>query len=69
MYRFDSCVCKSEFCTNQQLLEESLGSSLVAQWVKDLALFTAMAWVTAMVQVQSLAQELLHVTGTAKKGK
>ena len=34
----------------------SLGSGIV----------TAVAWVTAMVQVPSLAQELLHATGMAK---
>ena len=28
-----------------------------------------MAWVAAMTQVQSLAQELPHATGTAKKMK
>ena len=35
----------------------SLGSGIV----------TAVAWVTAMVQVPSLAQELLHATGMAQK--
>ena len=28
---------------------------------------TAVAWVTALVRVRSLAQELPHATGTAKK--
>ena len=37
----------------------------MALWVKDLAL-PLMAWVTAMVQVQSLAQEFPHATGVAK---
>ena len=29
----------------------------------------AVAWITAMVEVQSLAPELLHVTSAAKKKK
>ena len=37
----------------------------MAQCVKDLALFTAMAWVCSL----ALAPELLHATGTAKKNK
>ena len=44
-----------------------LGSSLVAQWFKDLAL--SLAWVAAVVQVISLAQELPHAMGVAKKKK
>ena len=36
--------------------------SSVAQWVEDLA-----AWVTAVAQLQSLAQELPHAVGLAKK--
>ena len=35
--------------------------------VKDLALPTAMAWVAAVAQGRSLAWELLHATGVAKK--
>ena len=27
---------------------------------------TAMAWITAVAQVQSLAQEIVHAMGTAK---
>ena len=40
-----------------------LGSSLVAQQVKDLG------FVTAVVLVWSLAQELLHAVGLAKEEK
>ena len=42
-------------------------SSIVAQWVKDLAL--SLLWLIdiAVVQVQSLVQELPHATGVAKK--
>ena len=32
-------------------------SSFVAQWDKNLALFTAVAWVTSVAWVQSLAQQ------------
>ena len=38
----------------------------MAQWVKDLAL-SAVALVTTMAHVQSLAQEFLHAVGAAKK--
>ena len=36
---------------------------LVSQWVKD----PALALVTAVVRVSSLAQELLHAVGMVKK--
>ena len=41
----------------------------MAQWVKDpaLLLVTAVAQVTAVARIQSLAQEFLHAMGTAKK--
>ena len=39
----------------------------MAQLVKGSSFITAVAWVTAVVQVQSLAQELPHAMGTAKK--
>ena len=44
----------------------STQSSLVAQWVKDLSIVTAVAQVIAMVWICSLAQELLHPVGAAK---
>ena len=52
----------------------STQSSLVAQWAKDLALSLlcsayCCALLTAVAQVQSLAQELLHALGMAKKKK
>ena len=47
------------------LIKTEFGSSLVTQWVKNLAL----AQVTAVVQVQSLTQKLLCVVGAAKKKK
>ena len=34
---------------------------------KGLGIVTVVAWVTAVTRVQSLAQELLHALGTAKK--
>ena len=40
--------------------------SLVEQWAKDSALSLTVAWVTAVVWVQSLAKELLHAVGVAK---
>ena len=40
--------------------------SLTAQWIKDHSLVTAVALVTAVVRVQSLAQELPHTMGAAK---
>ena len=39
----------------------------MVQWVKDLAVVTAVAWVAAVVQIRSLAQEPPHATRTAKK--
>ena len=39
----------------------------MVQWVKDLALSTAVAQVTAVMWVQSLAWELQHASGIAKK--
>ena len=44
-------------------------SSLVAQRVKDPAFFTAVALVTAVVQVRSLTQEFPHAAGMDKKKK
>ena len=41
----------------------------MAQWVKDLAVVTAVALVSAVAQVRSLAQELTHAVGMAKKKK
>ena len=41
----------------------------MVQWVKDLAVVVAVAQVDAVVRVQSLAPELLHVRGIAKKKK
>ena len=38
----------------------------MVQWIKD-PVFTAAARVAAVVQVASLAQELPHATGVAKK--
>ena len=46
------------------LLNVRFGVSAVMQWVKSL---TAAAWITAEAQVRSLAQELAHVTGVARK--
>ena len=40
----------------------------MAQWIEDLVLL-AVAWVTSVVWVRTLAQELLHVVGAAKKKK
>ena len=40
----------------------------MAQWIEDLVL-SAVAWVTSVVWVRTLAQELLHVVGAAKKKK
>ena len=44
-----------------------LGSSLVAQWVKDLAFVTAVALDTAVACVSSLAWEILQAADVAKK--
>ena len=44
-----------------------LGSSLVAQWVKDLAFVTAVALDTAVACVSSLAWEILQTADVAKK--
>ena len=44
-------------------------SSLVPQWVKELAIVTAMALVTAAAPVRFQAPEILHTTGVAKKKK
>ena len=41
----------------------------MAQWVKDLAIVTAMAQVTAVMRVRSLAWELLRTTHVTKKLK
>ena len=46
------------------------GSSLMTQRVKDpTAVITAVTQVTVVTQVPSLAQELLHASGVAKKKK
>ena len=42
-------------------------SSLVAQWVKDLALSLAEVWVTAVAQVPSLAQDAPNAVGVAQQ--
>ena len=39
----------------------------MAQWVKDAALLTAVAWVTAVVHIRSVAWELPHAMGTTKR--
>ena len=39
----------------------------MAQWVKDPALVSAVAWVAAVAQIWSLAWELLYATGAVKK--
>ena len=39
----------------------------MAQWVKDAALLTAVAWVTAVVHMRAVAWELPHSMGTTKK--
>ena len=39
----------------------------LTQWVKRSSIFTTVAWVTAMVWVLSLAWELLHSVGVAKR--
>lgn len=44
-------------------------SSPVANWVKDLALPLLWFWLQLVVQVQSLAQELLQATSMAQKSK
>ena len=41
----------------------------MAQQVKDLGIVTAVVQVTAVGQVRSLAQELSHAVGVAKKKK
>ena len=41
----------------------------MAQWVEDLAVITAVARLTAATWVRSLAPELLHAAGVAKKEK
>ena len=47
-----------------------LGSSLVAQWVKDPWLRTpAVAWVTAVPWIQSLVWELPHARGCCQREK
>ena len=45
-------------------LSISLGVPTVPQWVKDLAM---VAQIAVEAQVQSLAQELPHAVGVAKK--
>ena len=44
-------------------------SSPVANWVKGLALPLLWFWLQLVVQVQSLAQELLQATSMAQKSK
>ena len=46
-----------------------LESSLVMQWVKDLVLSSQCLGSPALVWVQSLAWELPHAMGVAKKEK
>ena len=46
-----------------------LWSSLVAQWIKDLTLISAVAQVTAVMWVWFLAWELPHTMGEAKRKK
>ena len=41
----------------------------MAQWVKDPAVSLLWAWVTAVVQVQCLAQELPNAMGEAMLGR
>ena len=41
----------------------------MVQWVKGSSVAIAAAWVTAVVQVHSLTQELLHAAGMALKKK
>lgn len=59
--------------TFQDILEEVLKlsqwSSLVAQWVKDLAFATAVPLVTAVARVPVLIRELPRATDVAKKIK
>ena len=38
----------------------------MAQWVKELRIHPALSLVAAVVQAQSLAQDLLHASGAAK---
>ena len=47
-----------------QNAQEEFPSSTVGE---GCGVVSTMAWVTAMAQVQSLTQELLHATGMAKK--
>ena len=62
--------CSVSLILFTNLTEKRLvGSSLVAQQVKDLAVVTAAAQVTAVAWVLSLAWELAHAMGTAKKEK
>lgn len=48
-------------------LKNHVRSSLVAQQIKDLAFFTAMVQVAAVVWFGSLAWEYLHAMGVAQK--
>ena len=41
----------------------------MAPWVKDPVLLLLIAWVTAVAQVQSLAQKFPFAMGSAKKKK
>ena len=41
----------------------------MAHKVKDPDFFTAIAWIAAVTRFQSLAQELPHASGAAKKKK
>ena len=56
-------------CFKRTPLEFSRGTIYVMQWVKESSVVTALAWVAAVVQVQSPAQELPHAAGAAKKKK
>ena len=52
-------------CVNTYTKKED-PSSPVAQWVKDLAVVLAAAWLATGVWVQSLAWENPHASGVAK---
>ena len=48
-------------------IRKKIGSSLVAEWVKDPALSLQWRWVTAVMLAQTLAWELPHTVGVAKQ--
>ena len=53
--------------TQFRIQKKKLSSSLMAQSIKDPVLSLAVALVTAVARVQSLAQELLRAVGKDKK--